>query len=190
MSRIDDAARGILRLKEHRELDTEAVRKSLVLFKNGATILNAIKEPRLIQAQMLSSKKILTLTLSRSETINNVCGNIKCVVVVISDCPLVTEPYVSTVDALVVAWLLGSEGKGMSDVLFGDYPFTGELARTWFERVDQLPMNVGDPHYDPLFPFGFALFVGNHPPPCHSTHRCALLKTPKFPNPDSFPNTA
>ncbi|KAK4409146.1 hypothetical protein Sango_0495600 [Sesamum angolense] len=33
----------------------------------------------------------------------------------------------------------------------------GKLPRTWFKTVDQLPMNVGDEHYDPLFPFGFGL---------------------------------
>jgi hypothetical protein len=53
--------------------------------------------------------------------------------------------------------LTGSEGEGVADVLFGDYGFTGKLARTWLKRVDQLPMNVGDQHYDPLFPFGFGL---------------------------------
>jgi len=40
---------------------------------------------------------------------------------------------------------------------FGDYEFTGELPRTWFKTVDQLPMNVGDSHYDPLFPYDFGL---------------------------------
>ena len=57
----------------------------------------------------------------------------------------------------MAAWLPGTEGQGVADVLFGDYGFTGKLARTWFKSVDQLPMNVGDPHYDPLFPFGFGL---------------------------------
>ncbi|CAI0433097.1 unnamed protein product, partial [Linum tenue] len=60
-------------------------------------------------------------------------------------------------DGLVAAWLPGTEGRGVTDVLFGDYGFTGKLPRTWFRRVDQLPMNVGDKHYDPLFPFGFGL---------------------------------
>ncbi|KAG6436456.1 hypothetical protein SASPL_101355 [Salvia splendens] len=54
-------------------------------------------------------------------------------------------------------WLPGSEGQGVADVLFGDYGFSGKLARNWFKSVDQLPMNVGDAHYDPLFPFGFGL---------------------------------
>lgn len=90
-------------------------------------------------------------------TIQNVCKAIKCVVVVISGRPVVIEPYLDSMDALVAAWLPGSEGQGVVDVLFGDYEFTGKLARTWFKRVDQLPMNQGDPNYDPLFPFGFGL---------------------------------
>lgn len=99
----------------------------------------------------------LTIPLPGLKTIYNVCNNVKCVVVLISGRPLVIEPYLSKIDALVAAWLPGSEGQGVADVLFGDFGFTGKLARTWFKRIDQLPMNVGDPHYDPLFPFGFGL---------------------------------
>jgi len=99
----------------------------------------------------------LTISDPGYETITNVCGAIKCVVVVISGRPVVMEPYVAHMDALVAAWLPGTEGQGVADVLFGEYGFTGKLSRTWFKTVDQLPMNVGDPHYDPLFPFGFGL---------------------------------
>ncbi|KAG0471478.1 hypothetical protein HPP92_016024 [Vanilla planifolia] len=60
-------------------------------------------------------------------------------------------------DALVAAWLPGTEGPWMTDVLIGDYGFTGKLPRTWFKSVDQLPMNVGDAHCDLLYPFGFGL---------------------------------
>ncbi|CAB4316256.1 unnamed protein product [Prunus armeniaca] len=59
--------------------------------------------------------------------------------------------------SLAVLFASGTEGQGVADVLFGDYGFTGKLSRTWFKTVDQLPMNVGDAHYDPLFPFGFGL---------------------------------
>lgn len=90
-------------------------------------------------------------------TIKNVCTNIKCVVILISGRPLVVEPYLALMDGLVAAWLPGTEGQGVADVLFGDYGFTGKLPRTWFRRVDQLPMNIGDQHYDPLFPLGFGL---------------------------------
>ncbi|XP_040866041.1 lysosomal beta glucosidase [Glycine max] len=259
MERIDDAVERILLVKftmglfenpladtslvnelgsqEHRDLAREAVRKSLVLLKNGknesasllplpkkvpkilvagshadnlgyqcggwtikwqgfsgnsdtrgTTILNAIKsavdtstevvfrdnpdnefvksnnfeyaivvvgEPP--YAETAGDSTTLTMMESGPNVINNVCGTVKCVVVIISGRPIVIEPYISSIDALVAAWLPGTEGQGMTDVLFGDYGFTGKLARTWFKSVDQLPMNVGDPHYDPLFPFGFGL---------------------------------
>lgn len=101
----------------------------------------------------------LTMAEPGPSVIANVCGRLKCVVLVVSGRPVVLEPrFVSKIDALVAAWLPGSEGGlGIADVLFGDYGFTGKLARTWFRSVDQLPMNVGDPGYDPLFPFGFGL---------------------------------
>ncbi|PWA95466.1 glycoside hydrolase family 3 C-terminal domain-containing protein [Artemisia annua] len=258
MTRIDDAVKRILRVKfvmglfenpladltmakylgaqEHRELAREAVRKSLVLLKNGktpnepllplpkkstrilvsgthandignqcggwtiewhgqsgnitegTTILSAIKStvdpetevmyvenptPEFVKSNNFEYAIVVTGEYPYSEmsgdsfnltipdpgltTITNVCGAVKCVVVLISGRPVVIEPYVDSMDALVAAWLPGSEGQGVADVLYGDYGFTGKLARTWFKTVDQLPMNVGDPHYDPLYPFGYGL---------------------------------
>ncbi|KAF6169827.1 hypothetical protein GIB67_034219 [Kingdonia uniflora] len=259
MSRIDDAVRRILRVKfimglfehpladlslvnqlgskEHRDLAKEAVRKSLVLLKNGkyankpllplaknapkilvagshadnlgnqcggwtiqwqgqsgndltigTTILQSIKDTVAPTTQVVYNEtpdaeyvKLnkfsyaivvvgeppyaetfgdnlnLTIPEPGPSTIKNVCGSVKCVVVVVSGRPVVLQPYMSTIDALVAAWLPGTEGQGVADVLFGDYGFTGKLARTWFKNVDQLPMNFGDAHYDPLFPFGFGL---------------------------------
>lgn len=259
MSRIDDAVKRILRVKfvmglfenpiadlslanqlgsqEHRELAREAVRKSLVLLKNGkianqpllplskkvpkilvagshadnlgnqcggwtiewqgvkgndltvgTTILTAVKNTvdpstkvifnenpdanfvktnrfsyaivvvgEVPYAEMFGDSASLTIAEPGPSTIRNVCGSVKCVVVVISGRPVVVEPYVGGIDALVAAWLPGTEGQGVADALFGNYGFSGKLARTWFKSVNQLPMNVGDPHYDPLFPFGFGL---------------------------------
>ena len=101
----------------------------------------------------------MTLTMADPgpTVISNVCQSVKCVVVIISGRPIVIEPYLSSIDALVAAWLPGTEGQGIADVLFGDYGSTGKLPRTWFRTVDQLPMNYGDPDYDPLFPLGFGL---------------------------------
>lgn len=99
----------------------------------------------------------LTMVDPGPEVIKNVCGAVKCVVIVISGRPIVIEPYISSIDVLVAAWLPGTEGQGITDVLYGDYGFTGKLARTWFKTVDQLPMNFGDSHYDPLFALGFGL---------------------------------
>lgn len=108
-------------------------------------------------AETFGDSMNLTISEAGLSTINNVCGAVKCVVVIISGRPVVIQPYLSKIDTLVAAWLPGTEGQGVADVLFGDYGFTGKLARTWFKSVDQLPMNVGDAHYDPLFPFGFGL---------------------------------
>ena len=45
----------------------------------------------------------------------------------------------------------------MADTLFGDMPFTGKLPVSWPRTLSQEPINVGDPGYDPLYPFGFGL---------------------------------
>ena len=62
-----------------------------------------------------------------------------------------------TSDAVVAAWLPGSEGQGVADVLLGDHKPTGKLPVSWPRSMSQLPINVGDANYDPLFPFGFGL---------------------------------
>ncbi|KAH7541854.1 hypothetical protein FEM48_Zijuj02G0011600 [Ziziphus jujuba var. spinosa] len=99
----------------------------------------------------------LTIASPGEYVIDNVCGKVKCAVIIVAGRPVVIEPQLTNIDALVAAFLPGTEGGGVADVLFGDYGFTGKLSRTWFKTVDQLPMNVGDAHYDPLFPFGFGL---------------------------------
>ncbi|KAL0410241.1 UNVERIFIED_CONTAM: Beta-glucosidase BoGH3B [Sesamum latifolium] len=99
----------------------------------------------------------LTLPDPSYSIITNVCASVKCVVVLITGRPVVIQPYLAQIDALVAAWLPGSEGQGVADVLFGEYGFSGKLPHTWLKTVDQLPMNVGDQNYDPLFPFGFGL---------------------------------
>jgi len=53
--------------------------------------------------------------------------------------------------------LPGSEGAGVADVLFGDVAPVGKLPHSWPRSAAQLPINVGDAAYDPLFPFGFGL---------------------------------
>ena len=62
-----------------------------------------------------------------------------------------------SIDSLVASWLPGSEGEGGADVLFGKQPFTGRLPVTWPRTLSQEPINVGDKHYDPLYPFGWGL---------------------------------
>jgi beta-glucosidase len=84
-------------------------------------------------------------------------AGIPVVVVLISGRPMILGGVLADANALVAAWLPGTEGQGVADVLFGDYKPTGKLSYTWPRSMEQLPINVGDRTYDPLFPFGFGL---------------------------------
>ena len=84
-------------------------------------------------------------------------AGIPVVVVVLSGRPLILGKALDMADAVVAAWLPGTEGQGVADVLFGDYKPTGKLPFTWPRSMDQIPINVGDARYDPLFAYGFGL---------------------------------
>jgi beta-glucosidase len=60
-------------------------------------------------------------------------------------------------NAFIAAWLPGTEGQGIADVLFGDFNFTGKLSHSWPRSMNQIPMNFGDSNYNPLFPYGYGL---------------------------------
>ncbi|KAL1222048.1 Beta-D-xylosidase 1 [Cardamine amara subsp. amara] len=258
MARINDAVERILRVKfvaglfeypltdrsllptvgckEHRELAREAVRKSLVLLKNGkyapflpldsnaerilvvgthaddlgyqcggwtktmygqggkitigTTLLDAIKatvgdKTEVIYektpsketlacgksfsyaivavgespyAETMGDNSELVIPFNGSEIVAAVGEKIPTLVILFSGRPMVLEPAVlEKTEALVAAWLPGTEGQGIVDVIFGDYEFQGKLPVTWFKHVDQLPLNIESNGYFPLFPLGFGL---------------------------------
>jgi beta-glucosidase len=102
--------------------------------------------------------KTMRLNDADRAAVDRVCGSIdRCVVVVVSGRPLILTDQLGQMDALVAAWLPGSQGEGVADVLFGRRPFTGRLSMTWPRALEQEPINVGDRHYDPLFPYGYGL---------------------------------
>jgi beta-glucosidase len=103
--------------------------------------------------------KDMRLSAADSAAVDKVCSAAaSCVVVVVSGRPLVIDPpQLGRIDALVAAWLPGSEGEGVSDTLLGRRPFTGKLPVSWPRTLDQEPINVGDAHYDPLYRFGYGL---------------------------------
>ncbi len=82
----------------------------------------------------------------------------KLVVLLISGRPLIVTDHLDRWDAFIAAWLPGTEGQGIADVLFGDYSFTGKLSFTWPRSMDQIPLvaliREGS---KPLFPFGYGL---------------------------------
>ena len=79
------------------------------------------------------------------------------VVVVLSGRPLILGDVLGQADAILAAWLPGSEGAGIADVLFGDHKPTGKLPISWPRTMEQIPVNAGDTRYDPLFPYGHGL---------------------------------
>ncbi|KAL1308584.1 uncharacterized protein LOC107609749 isoform X4 [Arachis ipaensis] len=102
----------------------------------------------------------LTIPFNGSRIINLVADKVPTLVILISGRPLVIEScLLEKIDALVAAWLPGTEGQGITDVIFGDHEFKGQLPMTWFRRVEQLDQLVdhGVKSYDPLFPLGYGL---------------------------------
>jgi beta-glucosidase len=85
------------------------------------------------------------------------------VTVAITGRPLYTNDLLNLSDSFVAAWLPGTEGKGVTDVLFRDAKgkinkdFRGKLSFSWPKSACQTPLNVGDANYDPLFKYGFGL---------------------------------
>jgi beta-glucosidase len=108
-------------------------------------------------AEFMGDVPDLVLAAEDVAAIQNVARTgIPVVVLLISGRPLAVEPILSSCRALVAAWLPGTEGQGVTDVLFGDVRPTGKLSMSW-PRQGQGPVNVGDKTYDPLFPYGFGL---------------------------------
>ena len=85
------------------------------------------------------------------------------VAVFLSGRPLWVNPELNAADAFVAAWLPGSEGGGVADVLVADrageprFDFTGRLSFSWPRSAGQPPQNRGDAGYDPLFPLEYGL---------------------------------
>jgi beta-glucosidase len=92
----------------------------------------------------------------RQQSVPSVC-------VFLTGRPLWIEPELAACDAFVVAWLPGTEGGGIADVLFRkadgsvNHNFVGKLSFSWPRTVAQTSLNRNDPKYDPLFPYGFGL---------------------------------
>ena len=109
-------------------------------------------------SEMMGDKESLQLDKKDLKAIENVRkAGVPVVVVMVSGRPLIVEDEVDKWDGLIAAWLPGSEGKGVTDVLFGDYNPTGRLSVSWPRSMDQIPINFGDETYDPLFEYGFGL---------------------------------
>jgi beta-glucosidase len=83
--------------------------------------------------------------------------------ILLSGRPLFVTEQINRSTAFIAAWLPGSEGQGIADVIFTDdsagiaYDFQGKISFSWPKSADQAPHNLGDNNYQPLFPYGYGL---------------------------------
>jgi beta-glucosidase len=90
-------------------------------------------------------------------------ASVPVVAVFLSGRPMWINPELNASDAFVAAWLPGTEGGGIADVIFRSasgkvkHDFTGKLSFSWPRHPDQPDLNRNDARYDPLFPYGFGL---------------------------------
>lgn len=109
-------------------------------------------------AEMMGDRTDLGLAAEDVAAVDNMKkAGIPVVVVLLSGRPMIIDGVLDKADAFVAAWLPGTEGQGVADVLFGDYAPTGKLSVSWPRAMSQLPINVGDKPYDPLFKYGYGL---------------------------------
>lgn len=85
------------------------------------------------------------------------------VTVFLSGRPLWVNRSIDASDAFIAAWLPGSEGQGVADVILANpdgsvqHNFVGKLSFSWPERADQTPLNIGDKDYQPKYSYGYGL---------------------------------
>lgn len=109
-------------------------------------------------AEGRGDKEDLTLSAADLTAISNMKqAGIPIVILLISGRPMILNEVLGQCDSFVACWLPGTEGQGVADVLFGDYRPTGKLSFSWPRSMAQIPINVGDSNYDPLFKYGFGL---------------------------------
>ncbi len=87
--------------------------------------------------------------------------------VFLSGRPMWVNPEINASSAFVAAWLPGSEGGGVADLLFRkadgsvNYDFVGRLSFSWPKSGNDAELNVGDDAYAPLFAYGYGLSVSD-----------------------------
>jgi len=100
----------------------------------------------------------LSLAKEDVEAVGNMKqAGIPVVVILVSGRPMIVNKVLEQADAFLAAWLPGTEGQGVADVLFGDYSPTGKLPFSWPRSMAQIPSHPGDRNYDPLFKYGYGL---------------------------------
>jgi beta-glucosidase len=109
-------------------------------------------------AEMKGDRTDLSLAPEDVAAVENMkSAGIPVVMVLLSGRPMILGATLDKADAVVAAWLPGTEGDGVADVLFGDYKPTGKLSFSWPRAMAQVAVHKADPGYDPLFAYGYGL---------------------------------
>jgi beta-glucosidase len=110
-------------------------------------------------AEGMGDRADLSLDKADIDAVDNMKkAGIPVVVILISGRPVIIGDVLDKADAFIAAWLPGTEGQGVADVLFGDYKPTGKLSFTWPKSMDQIPLGISNPDAGKaLFPYGFGL---------------------------------
>ncbi len=82
------------------------------------------------------------------------------IVVVISGRPLLLEPVLEHVEAVIACWLPGTEADGIADVLLGSVPFTGRLPVSWPRTQAQIERTAESSSDPPPWPIGHGASIG------------------------------
>ena len=146
---------GAVRLSPNGELGDDAPDVAVVVFGENPYAEGDGDRAHLSYSS-LDPKPLATLRRLKE------CG-IPTVSVFLTGRPLWVNPELNASDAFVVAWLPGTEGGGVADVLFRGangniaHDFSGRLSFSWPRHALHTPLNVGDTDYAPLFPYGYGL---------------------------------
>ena len=118
-------------------------------------------------AEFQGDLKVLTLPGSMTQHLDIMKKladeKIPVVAILLSGRPLWQNREINLANAYLAAWLPGTEGEGISDVLFRkkdgavNFDFTGKLSYSWPRDAAGAPLNVNKEPYDPLFAFGFGM---------------------------------
>jgi beta-glucosidase len=98
-------------------------------------------------AEGQGNDQILVIDAIDAAAVPDVWSNMPCVVVLISGRPMIINAQLAQANPFAAVWLPGTEGKGMTGVLFGSKNFVGKLPMSWLSRMDQIPIDVGNTNY-------------------------------------------
>ncbi len=147
-----------------REAIQEAAPDAEITYSRGGESIDTTADVAVVAigeypyAEWTGDRDDLSLPISQINLVRNIKNaGLPVIVILISGRPLIIESIIPYSDAIIAAWLPGTEGLGITDVLFGDYNPSGLLSHSWPAEMEDIPINFGDAIYEPLFAYGYGI---------------------------------